>query len=397
MAALGSGAPVVVADQLRVILPPVALTGAAMDRTAPVPAGRYRVNLLSLTGQTWSVPSDLDVLLSRLGTPREDATQGAQIEIQSAAIPGGVITGNVELGVAPPAGDYQVVVFAFAQNNLPPPNGRGRPVASTIVSQAAFSGTSAPYTLAGIATGDYQVRAFLDANDDFVPWFDEMNQPDGGDVGGGAIQLPQGTLETIRVDALGAPTTNVTVTILPPLEYTTDRPVFTMNDGVVLQASAGSSVAVTLSALNEANDVLITEGVFPVKWVDLDGDGMADDLNGDTFPEIFPIVVAELIGSNDGTRIFGFVNPAQFAGAGFPAGDPTQVNAVVPATSVAVLFPAIAVNDAEPTTPRLPPEGEYKITVINPRGQTWTVPNNLVRAVGTSYEDSQARTLTVQQ
>jgi hypothetical protein len=400
---LGGGAPFVPSDGLRIILPPVALVPGAsgFEEMRPPPPGRYRVNVLSATGQTWSVPNELDAVLGRAGGPNEDLTQGSFIVVEDSPVPGGVITGTIRLLTAEPAGDYQVVVLVFSRDAPPPPRGSGRPLAVAIVGKPDFVAGTAPFTAGGLATGVYQIRAFLDRNDDFVPWFDAMNQPNAGDVGGGYVTLPQGALRDVTVDALGPPITGIEVSILDPAAVPTDRPSFWVpSPSPVLE---GAPISVPIQALVETTDVFTTNGVFPIQWIDLDGNGTADDVNGDGNPDVFPIVVAELLDPGDEenltvavdpVRVPGLLNPAQFAPLGFPAADPTQVALVVAASTVTVVFPPAGVR-GDPPVSVAPPAGRYRITLINPAGQTWTIPNELERARGTPFEVSQAGYLTV--
>jgi hypothetical protein len=183
--ALGAGAPLVPADKLRVIVPPIAFrlrSDGTRTPITPIPPGRYRVNVLSPTGQTWSVPSDANTAFGRLGKPSADLTQGQYVEVMNDAVPGGVITGEVETSGLPLVGDFRVVVFAFSTSALPPPAGTGRPLAVAVLTPDAFSGARAAYRLTGLPTGRYQVRAFFDRNGNFTPWFDTLSQPDTGDV-----------------------------------------------------------------------------------------------------------------------------------------------------------------------------------------------------------------------
>lgn len=410
LATLAGGTPVVPATSLEIILPPIALVANAaggFDRVSPPPEGRYRVNVLSATGQTWSVPSDLDIALGRVGGPLEDPTQARFVSIVGPPgggdVPGGAITGRVTLAVAPPEEDFSVIVFAFASNDPPPPDGSGRPRAITVVPKAAFdTSNTAPYALGGLTTGMYQVRAFLDADDDFVPWFDTLNQPDAGDVGGGHLDPGVGALIDVSVDALGAPVQDVGVTIIPALAYPTDRPAFALSPPDARLDPSTGSVTVTLDALVANTDILMQEGVFVVRWIDRDRNGQADDINGDTNPDVYPIVLAQQLDETDetnqtlvpdGVQIPGIVNPGQFPG--FPAGDPTQVQATVLAESVSVVFPAVGVRPSNPTQQVSPPEGRYRVTVISPSGQTWSTPNELVDAAGTALPMTQGRYLTV--
>lgn len=407
LSALGSGAPAVPSDALRIILPPVALVPGqnGLEQMSPPPAGRYRVNVLSATGQTWSVPNDLDLLLGRAGGPLEDPTQAEVVFVEDSPVPQGAITGQVRLLAAEPGGDYQVVVLAFARDDPPPPRGRGRPRGIAVVPKSSFTGGTAGYAIGGLATGVYQVRAFLDANDDFVPWFDAMNQPNAGDVGGGHLALPQGTFRDVDVNALGAPTSGIEVSIIDQLEVPTDRPSFFLPGPPPALDPTLGPVSVTLEKLDARTDVFTTSGVFPIQWIDLDGNGFGDDVNGDGNPDVYPIVVAELLDPDDADgltpsaesiRIPGFVNPAQFLPLGLPAGDPSQVGQTVLSSTVTVVFPPAAIRGAD-VDPIVPPAGRYRITVVNPAGQTWTVPNELGRATGTPYAGTQAAYLTVEE
>ncbi len=405
---LANGAPAVPSQRYSVILPPVALQPdgqGGFTRLSPPPAGRYRVNVLSATGQTWSVPSNLDGQLGRTGA-REDPTQSRVLRISESPIPGGVISGAISLMAPEPVDDYQVLVFAFDVTNLPPPHGAGRPVATALVPKAAFANQMATYQLGGLPTGTYQVRAFLDANDDFTAWFEPLSQPNTGDFGGGYLQLPQGTLRPVVVDALMPPVTGIDVTILQPARYSTDRPAFEIvPSDAVLDVGTGS-VTVTVRGVTVQSSLHNVTGVFPISWVDLDASGVADDRDRNGLPDVYPLVVAELLDPQDpsnltlhpdGVRIPGIVDARQFLRLGFPAGDPSAVQAVVVAPEVTVVFPAVAVTAAEPTRPIAPPAGRYRVTVVNPRGQTWTLPNTLQRAVATPFEATQGRYLTVRE
>jgi hypothetical protein len=403
---LASGARVIPASDYGVILPPLAVrfgVGGAMQLISPPPAGRYRVNVLSATGQTWSVPSDLDVILSRLNGRLEDGTQSRFVRIDDAAVPGGVISGDVQIPSPPPAGAFEVVVLAFDKSHPPPPLGSGTPFATAIVPKAAFTvQTTASFTLTGLPTGTYNIHAFLDANHDFVPWFGTMNQPNAGDFGGGALMLPQPVFKDVNVDALGAPTQGVMVQIVSSLAIPFDRPAFGLPESGLSLSLAAGPLQVALSTVTAVNDLIQEHGVFPIQWVDLDGDGMADDINQDGQPDVFPIVVAELLDPMDatnmtvssmGVKIPGFVSPAQFAPLGFPAADPHMVQVIVPAFVVHIVFPPVAIDASG--HPVAPPPGRYRITMINPLGQTWTVPNELQRAAGTPLVHTQSGFLKV--
>ncbi|MCA9553226.1 MAG: hypothetical protein KC933_24530 [Myxococcales bacterium] len=401
---LVAGVPAIPTGVYAVVLPPVAVELSTGAQLAPPPAGRYRINVLSATGQTWSVPNDLDVAFNRVGGPLEDASQARYLTVEDTPLPRGGVSGQVQLTFAPPEGDFSVVVFAFTAGAPPPPLGRGSPVASAVLRKPAFAGgTTAAFTLAPLATGAYTVRAFLDANDDFTPWYGALNQPDATDVGGGYVD-ERGVLQTVTVDAEAGVTPDVPVTVLEAARYPFDRPAFAAVGPVpVLNPSAGP-VTATFAALQEITDVATIQAVFPVQWVDLNADGQAEDINGDGNPDVFPIVVAELLREDDesnltvdprGIRVPGIVSPLQFAPLGFPATDPTATATIALATSMQVVFPPLASSDEVPGTPIVPPKGRYRITFVNRFGQTWTVPNALQRATGTPFVASQGVYLTV--
>jgi hypothetical protein len=101
-----------------------------------------------------------------------------------------------------------VVVLLFDAARLPPPTGTGRPLTFTLVSRTKLFGDVrdfdtgpfvAPFSFSFVNPGQYQVRAFVDANDDFIPWYGVTNEVNTGDVGGAAIDakgkaLPEDTV-----------------------------------------------------------------------------------------------------------------------------------------------------------------------------------------------------------
>lgn len=105
------------------------------------------------------------------------------------------------------------VVLGFDERKLPPPEGLGTTSASlaVVTGEALFSGVrgaltysadgaracpepgsrvtvSAPFSLAPLAAGVYEVRGFYDLDGDFNPAFKIANLPSRGDIGGGAIE-----------------------------------------------------------------------------------------------------------------------------------------------------------------------------------------------------------------
>jgi hypothetical protein len=89
------------------------------------------------------------------------------------------------------------------------------------------------------------------------------------------------------------------------------------------------------------------------------------------------------------------VNPAQFAAAGFAAGDPSATQSVVLVNSLSVIMPMLAIDPDQPGSLFPPPSGNYRVTLIQATGQTWTIPNDLQRAHGTALVESQAGYISI--
>ncbi|MBK8012680.1 MAG: hypothetical protein IPK13_15115 [Deltaproteobacteria bacterium] len=400
LAALDRGEPFVLTKTLPLILPPVAMNLETQAIERPIPAGRYRVHVLSGTGQTWSVPNTLNDALGWAETTSEDQSQVRVVEVSSEALPLGVITGRVRGDGAWPAGDFQVVVAAYGVHDLEPPRGDRVPAATAVVSGDRIRPTgSTSYRLTGLATGAYQVEAFLDTGDDFVPWFSVMRQPNEGDVGGGYLDLGSGRLRTVVVEALGAPASGVDVDIKAAKSFTHDPPAFFLPDRVTLEGPTGT-VSVLVSRLTETNIAFSVHGSLRVGWFDRDGDGLDDDVDGDGEADVFPTVVADRLDPSDSTRqklaeqrvrIRGWIDPAQF-----PALD-RVTNPVVDVPTVVVSFSSTAWDLANPGQSISPPAGEYRVTLINEAGQAWSSPNPLADAAGTRYALTQGRSMGVQE
>lgn len=332
-----------------------------------------------------------------------------------------------------------LVVLLFDAARPPPPTGTGRPLSFALVPQDRLFGHvrdfdtgpfTAPFAFSLVNPGQYQIRAFVDSNGDWIPWYGVTNEVNTGDVGGAAIDSISRQPAVIDVpsadDGTPRPATGVAVTVGDTARVPVDRPVFEV-------ANSMSSVALTETTLAGAPIGLdlrvrpINEGpiaqpqpVFLARFIDDNADGMPDDANGDGVPDLWPRVVVRKLSGEAGANPLADENDLDRNGIIDEAGvDYEHVNPMtgaIPADGVpdlvvlaaGVNVPEIAAQlldgmgrvkptptplarlpivirplALDATDPRRPapikgvPEGRYAITVIQQTGQTWRVPNEL--------------------
>ncbi len=345
----------------------------------------------------------------------------------------------------------RIVLFLYDAARPPPPLGTGRPLTFTVVSResvfgAALDGDTGPFTAPFAFSlrgpGRYLIRGFVDSNDDFIPWYGVTADTTQGDVGGAAIDpvTRASRVVEIGVDEAGQPipALDVKVSFSDAAKLPVDRPIFSVVGGMDSIMLSGQPRVIELQATP------IVEGVmkqptpaFLVRFVDDDADGVPDDANGDGIPEVWPRVVVRkiqfgpnpLIDENDVDRN-GVVDASGASYEHSNAPDDEQPDVVVLAAGFDVteyapsLFDAMgrvkttptavprlklvlqprafdAVNPSAPQPIRAVPIGHYAITVIQPTGQTWRVPNELgledaLRPEGLPLVSSQSFVIKVQ-
>lgn len=368
-------------------------------------------------------------------TPGADRRQNTH----SARIEGTVVVSSTARG--------NVVVLLYDAARLPPPTGTGRPLTFALVPrETIFAGAhdgdvgpfTAPFAFSLIAGGKYQIRAFLDANDDWVPWYGVTNEVNAGDVGGAAIDASRNprTLEVTVSDDRPSALLEVPVTVADASRVPVDRPVFEVTTAgaapalneATLAASAPLQLDLRVKPINDGA-VVQAQPAFLVRFVDDNGDGMPDDANADGVPDVWPRVVvrklADAAGSNpladendldrngviDETGAdYDHLNPAN--GSIVPADGKPDLVVLAAGINVAELAPQLVdMNGRVKTAPtpmtRLPllvrptavdatdsrrpiplralPEGRYAITIIQQTGQTWRVPNELQEGIAGRY------------
>jgi hypothetical protein len=340
-----------------------------------------------------------------------------------------------------------VVVLLFDAVRPPPPIGTGRPLAFAVVPRSRLFGDArpfetgpfvAPFAFSFVNPGQYQVRAFVDANEDFVPWYSVTNEVNTGDVGGGAVdsisKLPLTLSVTTAEDGAPQPALNVPVTIADTSRVPVDRPVFEvflagMSVPLTEAVLVGAPLALDLRVrpINEG-PVRQSQPVFLARFVDDNADGVPDDANGDGAPDMWPrVVVRKLATEGPGVSPLADENDLDRNGIIDDTGaDYAHVNSATMATIPAdgtpdVVVLAAGINSMElaaqlldatgrvkpmvtpmmrlplvirasafdATDPRRPvpikgvPEGRYAITVIQQTGQTWRLPNELQDGLAT--------------
>ena len=367
--------------------------------------------------------------------PGADARQNST----TARLEGNVIVSSTARG--------KVVLFLYDANRPPPPTGTGRPLAFTVLSRDDVFGSAndgdagpftAPFAFSLVKPGRYLVRGFIDADDDFIPWYGATADTTQGDVGGAAIDPVTRAPRIIEVatDAQGrpVPALEVPVSFSDSARLPLDRPVFSVAGGATSVVLSGAPKVIELQA-TPIDDGVVSQPSpgFLVRFVDDDNDGVPDDVNRDGIPEVWPRVVVRkvqdaatpLTDENDLDRN-GLVDETgadyEKTGVGFDGTPDVVVLAagfdvseyamqlvdsmgrakttpiVVPKLKLVLQPRAFDASGAPLLAPlTLPPPGFYAITVIQQTGQTWRVPNELGLGVpGLPAIDSQGFLVQVQ-
>lgn len=295
----------------------------------------------------------------------------------------GALRGTFSAAGGAPGDGY---LFLYDVADPPLPKGSGRPAQVTAVPEPRRTGAEGPhpeFVVAELPTGGYLARGVVSVRGLFDPFVDVLAQPFAGD-----LVTP---LQPLRIDDDRETRTRLD----PGVTAAWEPPAFVVDsipEGQVLTL-APDATGIQLLHLKAQplpfGDAAKT--VFRYGQADLNGDGVADDLDGDGTAETYPTVVLRRIAEEgDG--------PAFFDGAGKPLTIviPTTVQpdfgnrgeqaglARVAEGLFVVVPPIAAVVEPDPTTGksrtrRLPalPLGRYQFVVITAEGQYWQVPNGL--------------------
>jgi hypothetical protein len=293
----------------------------------------------------------------------------------------GRVEGQVA-GPGSPRGDGYVFLFAPREG---PPRGPAVPRFVTAVPELRLGAGDARFLFAEVIPGPYRLWGFLDSNGDVDLSVDVLAQPGAGDW------LPDAGVE-VEVPAGGALIQDLSLTRRmrhgPPAFRVTGEG---MDGGVVTVPDSPLSLT---SLTVEADGLGLLRGEearFFVRLRDEDGDGNADDLNGDGVPELFPQFFLRFVprpgqtlprppdGGPSQVIVPLVINPVPFIP--ILQGDVTR-EASAATMQLFVLPQAQAVSDAEDggqvfTPLAAIPVGDYQLWALSAEGAFWYVPNAL--------------------
>lgn len=334
---------------------------------------------------------------------------------QTARIEGTAVVNSAARGNA--------VLFLFDAARPPPPVGTGRPITFTLVPRESLFGSAlagemgpftAPFAFSLVPPGRYLIRGFVDADDDFIPWYGVTADTTRGDVGGAAVDLPSRVDRVIEVpvDEGGRPQAvlDVPVGFSDATAIPFDRPIFSVVGGMDSVTLTSQPVVIELASTPIEEGILTQLApTFLVRLVDNDGDGMADDANGDGVADMWPRVVVRKIaegtnplldendldkngiidaegkdyapedGSPDLVVLAAGFDVSEYAASLVDANGRVKPSPT-PIRRLKLVIRPRALDVSVPNAPKVlttVPKGHYAITVIQQTGQTWRVPNEL--------------------
>ncbi len=404
------GAQVLPRTGITVVVPPLIVTDLATASTAPIEQlrdggsnvlGDYQIVVMNSTGQTWTVPNELQ---------GSEPDQGARFVADAPAEalpPTALVAGTVTL-TSEPGGDALVTMFDCAAP--PPPEGTGSPIALSVIKEDSFVAGVGSFAFNTVpAEACVIIAGYVDRDRDFDPFHSVTKLPTLGDV---LLSSEIVTMGSVGDDGLVAPVLDVALS--EDIEVPLEHPAFTIagypEDAPVMRRAAElgatQTAFMTLEATDHASPFTNSEDpLFTLVFApDADGDGMADDNNGDSVPDVlWPRVLLLRIDPEDEDGLETAAGPTVLPGVVLPLdpADPTNPQSnlalawslqglpfdgasVLPQTSLRVAVPGVIVTDlaTASTSPieavaaaGVEVDGEYQVIVMNSTGQTWQLPN----------------------
>ncbi|MEW5741572.1 MAG: hypothetical protein AB1938_21825 [Myxococcota bacterium] len=349
------------------------------------------------------------------------------------------VTGRIEGEVVvASAARGNVVLFLYDAARPPPPEGTGRPITFTVVPQDVLFAHAAPgdlgphvapYAFSLVPPGRYLIKGFVDASQDFVPWYGVTADTNTGDVGGAYVDPVTRAAKVVEVgvdaNQVPIPALGVTVSFSDAARVPVDRPVFQETTGATSATLRSTAIRLLVDAFPiDAEGVYQPAPIFLARLVDANGDGVPDDSNGDGVPDFWPRVVVRklaegqsvLLDENDLDKNgvldsegvdYEHVNPMSgatipadgkpdlcvlAAGFDFTALLPQLVDSMgrpnpapTPVTRLELVVQPRAIDASDPLRPQVikgVPAGKYAVTIIQQTGQTWRLPNELTPGLG---------------
>ncbi len=377
------------------------------------------------------LPAFVAVVLLGIGT-------GCELEVEpnrDSVAPASSIHGTVVVDAAL-VGDVYMMLYTC--EDPPPPAGTGRPLDFVVVPRVEFDKGQAPFIFPLVEAGGvgtdgtsgrcYLVTGFMDADHDFSPFYGVTGQVTAGDVAASPV-----TVVVPGPENADAPIPLVEdVSVVLGTEVPLDRPSFLVtptheSTGITpCGAPLDGSAALALSVGKDTDfllpyDILCAEvdaltletplvdvdtPAFTLVFApDLDDNGLPDDFNEDTVPDVlWPQVLFLRLDPADENSLTTVDPPVVIPGVVLPqdpndeathnhllsylmAGLPLDGETVYPVSHLNVMIPEVVVTDRDtvpPTTAALEEvaagidvAGGYQVLIMNSSGQAWSTPNEL--------------------
>ncbi len=282
-----------------------------------------------------------------------------------------------------PRGD--AYLFLFAPDEAPP-EGRGSPRYVTAVSDVRRAAGDARYLFAEVAPDAYRLWGFLDVNGDADLAVDVLAQPGAGDY------VPEASVE-VNVQ----PGQVLPVELALPKRLLRPLPAFRVvqeGEGGVVSLPDTFTGLVSVDVRSEGFGLVQGEPPrFFVRLADANGDGTADDVDGDGIVDLWPRFFLRFVprpgqtvpvspqGKPAEVIVPFVVDPTPFLSV--LQGDVSQ--AVAAETLRLFLVPLAQAITQEPGKGRVVtalgavPVGDYELWAVTEEGSAWFVPNALGR------------------
>ena len=382
----GGNAPPVLTGHLDIIVRPASFDasarGAPPRRLPSLEPGRYRIVLLSQTGQVWQIPNEagsaaLDprvVCATAPCAPGTVQTQSQSDAFQVVAPAHAGYTGGIagSLTVAGAPAIASAYVFAYAMEAQPP---FGLPVSADFHHGTEFQGGKVGYRLPNLPGGDYIVSALVDTRGDFAATPAVFAMAPGAGV----------LLAAQSFASVGTTFASLDLTAAAAMPA---RPSFQLAGtasgadlDLPFNGSALASMQIELTAVLDATVAPLRPDTVAALSLACSGSGKPDI--GSVSIELIKVaggagLVAEVDSTRTTTVLSGSLDSTQFASAGC-----TPSGLYAATGSLSVLVEKASSVKVYLLDRRVPPvsiplvPGRYSLAITSATKQVWRVPNEL--------------------